>query len=356
MDEKFMRRALKLAEKGVGTTHPNPRVGAVVVQDGTIVGEGWHQRAGEAHAEIIALQKAGGKARGSTLYVTMEPCNAHGRTPPCVDAVLRAGVHRVVYASDDPNPKMLGGGKTLQMRDIHVSGGVLAAKADQLNRPFLHYIEHQRPLVLAKAAISLDGKMATFGGKSQWISGEQSRCHVHGLRAECDAILIGSGTLRADNPKLTVRDKKCKGDVPLRVIVSMQLPTFRPDYHILNSDAPSRIYVRGRTDTLGAWQNAGVEVVKVTSLIQMLQHLAAEGRISLLLEGGGTLHASFLEARLTDELILYQAPILLGGRAAPGLWHGTGMEQVVNAPYLTDITRKKMGDDQMIRGKVIYPN
>lgn len=350
-----MKQAIALAKKGIGTTHPNPRVGAVIVTNGVVVGKGWHERAGEAHAEIHALEEAGHKARGGTLYVTLEPCSAKGRTPPCTDAILRAGVWRVVYASSDPNPKMTGGGKLLAAHNVEVTGGVLRAEADKLNIPFFHYIRTGRPYVIAKGAISLDGKLATYRHDSQWISGEQSRRHAHGLRAEADAILIGAGTLEHDNPSLTVRDAKVKGDVPMRVVIAMETPRFFPECKLLNDEAPTRIYVRTANDETLKWRDAGIQIGRAPNLITILKHLAQDGCLNILLEGGGGLHASFFESQLTDELVLYQAPILIGGSSAVSLWHGRGVDQVKQALRLDDIQRRKLGDDQIIRGKVIYP-
>ncbi len=353
-DERWMKRAIALAKKGVGTTHPNPRVGAVIVKNGVKVGEGWHERAGEPHAEVIALEKAGAKARGATLYVSLEPCSAKGRTPACTDAILRAGIWRVVFASSDPNPKMTGGGKLLEAHRVEVTGGVMAKEADRLNGPFFHYIHTGRPYIIGKGAISLDGKLATHRHHSQWISGEESRKHAHGLRADADAILIGAGTLLYDNPSLTVRDAKVKGDIPLRVVIAMETPKFFPDCKLLDDAAPSRMYVRIINDEAAKWREAGMQIGRAPNLITILKHLAEDGCLNVLLEGGGGLHTSFFESRLTDELVLYQAPILIGGDEAIGLWHGRGVERVDQAVRLDDVQRRKLGDDQMIRGKVVY--
>ncbi|MFC1536812.1 bifunctional diaminohydroxyphosphoribosylaminopyrimidine deaminase/5-amino-6-(5-phosphoribosylamino)uracil reductase RibD [Pseudomonadota bacterium] len=354
-DERWMKKAIQLAKKGVGTTHPNPRVGAVVVNKGVIVGEGWHERAGEPHAEINAIQKAGSSARGGTIYVTLEPCSSTGKTPPCTEAIQRAGIWRVVYASSDPNPKMTGGGKLLEAHNVDVTGGVLRDEADKLNEPFFHYIKTGRPYITAKGAISLDGKLATHMHESQWISGEQARKHAHGLRAESDAIIIGSGTLMHDNPSLTVRDAKVKGDPPMRVVIGMRTPPFFPDCKLLDDTAPTRFYVRTTNEDTARWRDAGVQIGRAPNLISILKHLAEDGCLQMLLEGGGKLHASFFEAQLTDELVLYQAPILIGGHEAVSLWHGSGVDRVEKALRLENIQRRKMGEDQMIRGKVIYP-
>ncbi len=351
-----MRRALELARRGIGTTHPNPRVGAVVVNHGEIVGEGWHERPGEAHAEVMALEAAGERARGGTLYVTLEPCAAHGRTPACTDAIRRAGIQHLIYASSDPNPAMAGGAKVLTAAGLNVIGGVLRAEADALNAPFFHYLESGLPYVIAKAAISLDGKLATRTHHSQWISGAACRRHAHQLRAECDAILVGAGTLRHDNPSLTVRDAEVRGDALLRVVLCFETPPFFADCKLLSDEAPTRFYVRSANEHTQAWRDAGVDVVHSASLISVLRHLAADGRLQLLLEGGGALHTSFLEARFSNEMVLYQAPLLIGGRDAVSLWGGSGVERVDQALRLEPLQRREMGCDQMIRGRVVYPD
>jgi diaminohydroxyphosphoribosylaminopyrimidine deaminase/5-amino-6-(5-phosphoribosylamino)uracil reductase len=351
----WMKLAIKLAKKGIGTTHPNPRVGAVVVKDGVVVGKGWHQRAGQAHAEVVALEHAGDQARGATLYVTLEPCAAHGRTPACTEAILQAGIRHIVYASSDPNPQMAGGGKVLSTHNgLEVTAGVLVEQADALNVPFFHYVRTGYPYITGKAAISLDGKLATRTGHSQWISGVESRRHAHSLRAASDAIIIGAGTLIHDNPSLTVRDASLKGDMPLRVVLCFETPPFFSECNLLSDEAPTRFYVCSINEHTQVWRDAGVQVERANSLTAILRHLAGDGYLQILLEGGGELHASFFEARLTNELVLYQAPILIGGRDAVPLLAGLGADTISQAILLADIKRRKMGDDHMIRGRVVY--
>lgn len=354
--EALMRRAIELAKQGMGTTHPNPRVGAVVVNHGEIVGEGWHVRPGEAHAEVMALELAGEAANGGALYVTLEPCAAHGRTPACTDAIRRAGIKHVVYASSDPNPAMAGGAKVLKAAGIDVTDGVLSTEADALNVPFFHYMQTGRPYVIAKAAVSLDGKLATRTHHSQWISGPECRQHAHGLRAECDAIVVGAGTLKHDNPSLTVRDAEIVGNVPLRVVFCFETPRFFAECKLLSDEAASRFYVRSINEHTQSWRDAGVQVEPAASLIAMLKHLADDGYLHILLEGGGDLHTSFLEAGFSNEMVLYQAPILIGGRDAVSLWGGSGTETVDQAIRLDDVQRLELGNDQMIRGRVVYPD
>ena len=353
--ETLMRRAIALAKKGIGTTHPNPRVGAVVVNHGEVVGEGWHVRPGEAHAEVMALDQAGDRANGAALYVTLEPCAAHGRTPACTDAIRRAGIKHVIFASSDPNPAMSGGAKVLKAAGIDVTASVLAAEADALNKPFFHYLRTGLPWVIAKAAVSLDGKLATRTHHSQWISGPECRRHAHGLRAECDAIVVGAGTLMHDNPSLTVRDAAVIGNAPLRVVFCFETPRFFPACKLLSDAAPTRFYVRSMNEHTQSWQDAGVRVEQASSLIGMLKHLADDGFLQILLEGGGSLHTSFLEAGLSHEMVLYQAPIIIGGRDAVSLWGGSGVETVDVAVRLADVIRQDFDQDQMIRGSVVYP-
>jgi len=354
--EIFMKRAIKLARRGIGSTHPNPRVGAVVVKNGVIVSEGWHAFPGGPHAEAMAIEQAGEKARGATLYVTLEPCAAHGKTPACTDAVRSSGIIRVIYASSDPNPKMAGGGKVLAASKIDVFGGFMAEEADKLNLPFFHYVKTARPYVTAKAAISLDGKLATRTHHSQWISGEASRLHAQALRAQCDAIVVGAGTLHFDNPSLTVRDVKVMGHAPLRVVLCFETPPFSADCKLLAGDAVTRFYVRSSNEHTEAWRQVGVQIEQLSSLDAILKHLAEDGYLHLLLEGGGYLHGSFFEGHFTDEIVLYQAPILIGGRDAVSLWGGLGVDDVDHALHLEEIKRRKLGDDVMIRGKLVYPD
>ena len=351
----WMKRAIRLAKRGIGSTHPNPRVGAVVVRDGELVGSGWHRRAGEPHAEVLALKAAGGKAAGATIYITLEPCSAHGRTPACTEAILKAGIRQVVYGSSDPNPQMAGGAEVLAGQGVEVIGGMLAKEADALNAPFFHFLRTGLPFVIGKAAISLDGKLATHSYHSQWISGAASRRHAHALRAECDAIIVGAGTLSHDNPSLTVRDAVPKGDAPLRVVIGFEVPPFFADCKLLSEDAPSRIYARTINEHAKDWRAAGVQVEPADNLHDALRHLAGDGHLQLLLEGGGGLHTSFFEARLTEELVLYQAPILIGGDAVP-LLAGLGAKTVPQAIRLEDVSRRGLDADQLIRGKVVYPD
>jgi len=356
VDLLYIKHAIKLAKKGIANTHPNPRVGAVIVRHGKIVGQGWHHRAGQAHAEVNALNDAGKQALGATIYVTLEPCGGHGRTPPCTEAILKAGITRVVFASADPNPNMAGGSVFLKAQGLEVLGGVLADKADALNVAFFHYLATSMPYVIAKAAISLDGKLATRKHDSQWITGQKSRQHAHKIRAESDAIIVGSGTLLDDNPSLTVRDARLKGKHPLRVVIARQTPEFFSTCKLLNDAAPSRMYVYDANHNATVqWRDAGMEVIEVCDLQAALKHLAEDGCLQVMLEGGGQLHAACLQNQYANELLLYQAPLLIGGIEAVNLWHGLGIGHMNEAVRLHNIKRRKLGDDIMIRGKLIYP-
>lgn len=354
--EILMARAIELARRGLGTTHPNPRVGAVVVNHGEVVGEGWHVRAGGPHAEVVALEQAGERAKGGVLFVTLEPCSAHGRTPPCTEAIIRAGIRHVVFASSDPNPVMAGGRDVLRKAGIEVTAGVMAEEADAMNAPFFHYIRTGRAYVIAKAAVSLDGKLATHRHHSQWISCEASRVHAHELRAECDAILVGAGTMLRDNPWLTVRDAELRGAPPLRVVLCSETPLFDADSNLLRGDAPTRFYVHALNEESEKWRQAGVEIVEAERLEDVLSHLGAGGYLQLLLEGGGTLHTSFFNEQLSNELVLYQAPIVIGGRDAVSLWGGVGAGSVHEAIRLEQVQRMQLGRDMMTRGRLAYPD
>ena len=349
-----MRLALAEAGKGLGNTHPNPAVGAVIVRDGQVLGKGFTQPAGGHHAEIQALKQAG-NVQGATLYVTLEPCAAEGRTPACTSAIIPSGITTVVYASSDPNPKMAGGAKVLQGAGIEVVAGVCKAEADMLNRPFFHYMQTGLPWVIAKAAVSLDGKMATRTMDSQWISGTESRRHAHGVRALCDAIVVGVGTLVHDNPSLTVRDATLPGKPPLRVVLGKQAPNMFDDCKLLSDKAPSRFYVIQDDANAEAWRHQGMDVIVVDDYTAAFKHLADDGCLQVLLEGGGKLHAACLEARVSNELLLYQAPLLIGGTDAMSFWHGKGIARMDEAVSVQNIQYERLGADVLIRGDIAYP-
>lgn len=359
-DKKFMRAALVLAKKGLGWTSPNPAVGAVVVRRGKIVGRGYHQRAGGPHAETVALNQAGKKAEGATLYVTLEPCNHFGRTPPCTLAILESGIRRVVYGLNDPNPHVKGGGgEWLRARGITVVQGVLEEECRRLNEVYIKWIATGLPFVILKAAVSLDGRIATRTGDSQWISGELSRLWVHRLRNRVDAVLVGIGTVLKDDPRLTVRLPGKRVKDPLRVVIDPRLRL--PLKAKLLAD-PTRVIVatkaplpRRKGESL---KKMGVELLLLPekegrlSLQALLTHLGRKGVTSLLVEGGAETFAGFLEEGQADKIMVFIAPCLIGGQKAPGLIGGVGPERIAQAHRLKEMRVKTIGRDILVEA---YP-
>ena len=324
-----MRRALELAEHGRGLTAPNPIVGAVLVRGGRVVGEGWHRALGESHAEVEALARAGAAARGATLYVTLEPCVHWGRTPPCVDALLAAGIARCVVAQRDPDPRVNGRGlKTLRAAGVSIELGLLAGEAAEQLAGYRHAQATGRPRVTWKVASSLDGRIADVRGRSQWITGREARADGHRLRAASDAIVIGAGTARADDPRLTARhggeDTKRRSQ-PLRVVVDSRL-SLPPRLKLFSPPLARGTVVACTAAAPAARERAlaarGVTVWRLpaarlrVSLAALAERLAREGRHEVLLEGGGTLGASFVRDGLVQRIVLYTAPFVLGGGLA----------------------------------------
>jgi diaminohydroxyphosphoribosylaminopyrimidine deaminase / 5-amino-6-(5-phosphoribosylamino)uracil reductase len=326
-DEEFMRRALVLAERGWGQTAPNPMVGAVIVRDGRIVGEGWHEVFGGAHAEVNALAGAGEEARGATVYVTLEPCNHVGKTPPCVDALIAAHVARVVIATADPGPHSGGGGTRLREAGIVVDTGILETAARELNAPFFHSFVSDRPWVTLKLALSIDGAIADSERGRAWLTNEESRAEVHRMRANVDAIAVGATTYATDRPELTVRGPIQPRIPPVRVV-------FDPD---------SRLSA-GRTSVLE--EAHGVTFVRVADLPAALRALRTRGVRSLLVEGGATLASAMLDAELVDRLVIFQAPIVLGGGALPA-FGATSPRRATEVRRLPILRRQAFGDDLM---------
>lgn len=354
-----MKRALELARSQGRYASPNPKVGAVLVQGGRIVGEGGHQRYGGPHAEILALRRAGTRAKGATLYVTLEPCSHHGKTPPCADAVIRAGVTRVVAAMKDPFPSVAGRGvQKLRKAGIRVEVGLLEKESRALNAPFLFSLAKGRPWVVLKAAITLDGKIATAKGLSKWITGEKSRRKTHELRSQADAILVGSRTARLDDPTLTVRlpGYRRKDGYPLRVVLDgglrlgLDRKLFRKGPATVVFTSPSAPVFKEK-----ALNRKGVRVFRVPlrqkmlSLKAVLRVLGSLHVRSLLVEGGGEVHASFLREGLADEAVLFISPKIFGGKA-PSWVGGKGVENPGMAPYLRDVRIERIGDDLFLRG------
>ena len=347
-DAVFMRRALALARRGWGQTAPNPLVGAVLVRDGSIVGEGYHERYGAPHAEVMALRAAGEHARGATMFVTLEPCAHHGHTPPCADALLAAGVVRVVVAARDPNPVAAGGAERLRAAGVAVEVGLEGAAAEELNAAFLHAFGANRPWVTLKLAVSLDGAMADAAGRSRWITGERARRTVHRLRAQSDAIAVGIGTVLADDPSLTVRDAPAPRVAPRRVIfdrgarlplTSIVVRTAREVPTLVIVDAPDAPRVR-------ALEDAGVRVLHAAGLISALEELAARGVRSLLVEGGARLAGSLLAGALVNRLIIFRGSMLLGAGSL-GAFSALPAYSLDAAPRYAAVERRALGDDVM---------
>ena len=314
-DQSFMSRALELAQRGLYTAHPNPRVGCLLVSEGVVVGEGWHRKAGEPHAEVEAIRQAGTRAQGSTAYVTLEPCCHYGRTPPCTEALIKAGVTQVVVATEDPNPLVSGKGiQMLNSAGIVVSIGLLGAEARALNAGFIKRMSSGLPFVRVKLAASLDGRTALANGVSQWISCSESRADVQRWRARSSAIITGVGTVLADDPQLTVRDTQIEllGRQPLRVICDSRLRTPRTA-HVVQTEG-TLIYSLRESQNLVAAEvkQVAADDKEEVDLLLVLRDLAARGCNEVLVEAGATLCGRLFELRLVDELLLYVAPMLLG--------------------------------------------
>jgi diaminohydroxyphosphoribosylaminopyrimidine deaminase/5-amino-6-(5-phosphoribosylamino)uracil reductase len=369
----FMRLALRLARRGYGTTSPNPMVGAVLVKGGKIIGRGWHHRAGEPHGEIEAILDAtrrGSSIRGSTLYVTLEPCSTHGRTPPCTEAILKAGIKRVIIGATDPNPRHRGKGFEILMRDgVDVTAGVLAEDCAELNEAFNHWIVHRTPFVIVKSAMTLDGKIATATGESKWITGEKARAYAMKLRQGADAILVGINTILADDPSLTARSLKSKvqslksarNHKPRRIILDSKGRTplaakvINDEYARLTTIVVSRSAQTKRVSQLSRRANVIVAPGNSSSGIDLrwlLRRLGSENVTSLLVEGGGEVNASFLLKGLAQRLAFFYAPKILGGRDAIRAVAGKGIMRLEHAIRLTSVEYRTLGPDLVLTGRV----
>lgn len=347
-DGAWMRRALSLAARGWGQTAPNPMVGAVVVRDGVVVGEGWHTRYGEAHAEVDALRAAGERARGATLYVVLEPCNHHGKTPPCTEAILGAGVRRVVAAVPDPNPVAGGGADRLRANGVDVTMGVEEGPAHELNAAFFHALDSDRPFVRLKVALSLDGALADRTRRPGWLTGPEARGEVHRLRADSDAVAVGIGTALADDPRLTVRDVAPPRVPPTRIVfdTSARLPL---DSKLVRSARETPVLVvcwAPDPAHAAALEHAGVELLHAASLPHALRALRARGIRSLLVEGGAGLASAVLQEAQVDRLIIFRAPVLLGGGSL-NAFGGMAATTIDGAPRWRILESRRFGDDEM---------
>lgn len=364
-DKHWMRLALKLAEQARGQTSPNPLVGAVVVKQGQAVGTGFHETAGGPHAEVLALNEAGANACGADLYVTLEPCTHYGRTPPCTKAIIAAGIRRVVSATIDPDPRVRGKGvEQLRQAGVEVSTGICEAEAQRQNAIFITYMTKQRPHVIWKSAHTLDGHPATRTGASRWITGEKARNYAHNIRAEVDAIMVGAGTLRADNPELTARPKgKDPTSIrqPIRIIADTKLrialdsrcldPLLPGRVIIATSDlAPPRKVKELIARGIDVWQ--APPVAGQVDIANFLADLAKLKVTSVLLEGGPTLAGSFFDLGLIDQCHIYMAPLLFGGATAPVALAGIGAENPSAGARIVQIRRRQLGPDLLIDGLV----
>ncbi|MGI5875361.1 MAG: bifunctional diaminohydroxyphosphoribosylaminopyrimidine deaminase/5-amino-6-(5-phosphoribosylamino)uracil reductase RibD [Dethiobacteria bacterium] len=362
-DERFMWVALDLARQGRGKTNPNPMVGAVIVKEGEIAGTGFHRKAGDRHAEIIALEEAGEKARGATMYVNLEPCSHYGRTPPCVDAIINAGIRKVVVAVVDPNPLVAGRGvRKLKEAGIKVKVGVLEDKARRLNEVFFKYITTKTPFVIVKSAMTFDGKIATGGGKSRWITGEKSREFVHRLRSRADAIMVGINTVLKDDPLLTVRlPGGEKGRNPVRIIVDSRgkLPL---NARVVTTIPEARTILAtteyAPADRLADLSAAGVEILELplknnrVDLNVLMSELGKMEISMLMVEGGGNLNYSLLEENLIDKVYFFIAPLLFGGKNALTPFEGDGIPRVEDSWIINDVEMKQFENDLLLIG---YP-
>lgn len=354
-DRQFMTRALELAIKGEGSVNPNPLVGAVVVVDSKIAGEGWHQQFGGPHAEVIALDQAGGAANGSTLYVTLEPCCHHGETPPCTQRIIQSGVSRVVVATRDPNPVNNGKGLT-ELRDagIEVVENVMEQEANQQNEIFRTFMIRHRPFAHLKLAISLDGRIATKTRDAKWISSEASRVRAHEMRRKCAAILVGVGTVLSDNPMLDVRHVEGADPRPIVLDPSGRIPNTS---RLLQADRAPIIATHAmpqETEIILREQGAKIWRLPATNgsldLQQLMTQLAEERVDSILIEGGGETAASFLNAGLVDKVSLFIAPLIIGGRQAIPSVGGEGIEVMADALHLHRVTTEWCGPDLLYEG------
>ena len=350
-DERFMRRALALARRGLGKTSPNPAVGAILVRNDRIIGQGYHKRAGGPHAEVFALR--GVDARGATLYVTMEPCSTWGKTPPCTDAIIAAGVKRVVLAALDPNPNHDGRGlKVLRQAGIRVDAGLLTGEATRMNAAFNKWITTGMPLVIAKAAMSVDGKIATRTGDSKWITSEAARREAHKLRARVDAIMVGANTVIRDNPQLTLR-YGVRGRQPWRVAVDARGRCPRTSKLFTDSHRDRTLIITTRTSSLSL-PLRGIKLITVPQRerrVDLRAALRALGRLnvtSVLVEGGGELLGSLFDARLVDRLSFFVAPAIIGGREATTVVEGEGVARVRQACRLRDCRWRRIGEGEML--------
>lgn len=358
-DREYMRRALALAEKGVGWTSPNPMVGAVIVKDGRVIGEGYHEKYGQPHAEPNALAACTEDPRGAVMYVTLEPCCHYGKQPPCVDAILEAGIRRVVIGSADPNPLVCGKGVgILKSKGVSVTEGVLREECDRLNQVFFHYIQTGYPFVTMKYAMTMDGKIAAYTGASKWVTGEEARAHVQSQRHRFRSIMVGVGTVLADDPLLTCRMEG--GRNPVRIVCDSHLRTPLASQLVETADQVQTIIATCCPDRekQAAYQKAGCQVWLIrekdgrVDLKELMKKLGQEKIDSVLLEGGGTLNWAALESGTVQKLQAYIAPKLFGGQTAKTPVEGQGFPTPSQAVLLKNSTVTRLGEDFLIESEV----
>ena len=360
MQQQYMQQALQIAAYAAGRTSPNPLVGAVIVKDGRVVGQGWHRKAGTEHAEIHALRQAGELAAGATIYVTLEPCSHYGRTGPCSKALIDARIKRVVIAMLDPNPLVAGKGVAmLKAAGIEVETGLLQEQAERLNEVFLKWIMTKMPFAVMKTAMTLDGKIATAAGNSKWISNEVSRRRVHELRDVYDGILVGIGTVLADDPALTTRLDSPSGKNPLRIVVDSRARTPLTAKVVTDGQAETLIAVTAAAEAakVEALRQAGVEVLVVNDgqqvdLKQLFCLLGERGVCSIFVEGGARINYSLLKAGLVDKVYTFIAPKMVGGSSAPGPVGGDGVETLDQAFLLENVETELLAGDILVSGYI----
>jgi len=359
---KFMKIALELASKGKGLTSPNPMVGAVIIRNGKIIGKGYHAKAGLPHAEIVALKDAGAKTKGATLFVNLEPCVHYGKTPPCCDEIIRAGLRKVVIGIKDPNPLVNGKGiRKLRSHGIEVEVGVMEREAWELNEAFIKSIKTGMPFVIMKSAMSLDGKIATRSGESKWLTGIESRRFVQELRAGVDGIMVGIGTVLRDNPRLTVRTGERKGNPPAKIIVDSQLK-IPLSAKIFFSKPESKIIIATTSQASGRkifeLRKMGIQIIRAENrlgkvdLKKLMKELYKREFMSILLEGGSELNASAIREGIVDKIFYFYAPILIGGKDAKGAIGGDGVDRIEDAEQIDIKEVKRIGKDLVVVGCV----
>jgi diaminohydroxyphosphoribosylaminopyrimidine deaminase / 5-amino-6-(5-phosphoribosylamino)uracil reductase len=356
-DQAMMRRCLYLARQALGRTAPNPMVGAVIVKDGRIIGEGFHPKAGEPHAEVFALRQAGSEAKGATVYVSLEPCNHFGRTPPCSQALVKAEVARVVVGTVDPNPKVGGAGiATLREAGIEVVVGVEEEACRELNEAFFHRISQHRPFGILKYAMTLDGKIATTTGHSTWVTGELARTEVHRWRSSCDAVIVGGNTVRLDNPRLTSHRLEDARN-PLRVVMSRTLELPEDARLWQTEDAPTLVLTQegANLEFQKRLRDRGVEVEELVELTPAtaMARLYDRGFLSVLWECGGTLAARAIADGVVQKAIVFIAPKIIGGTTAPSPVGELGLQNMTEALQLERVRWRSIGEDLMLEGYLI---